>query len=103
VIYLRASFKRKCFSRCYGLLTGGRRVICALAPGSVEDLISVRSLSAGKIKSVIDKSFHGCDPHRYMEEEQERQCCHNNETVTVSFYPGLISLLFSEGDMAYYF
>jgi NADPH:quinone reductase-like Zn-dependent oxidoreductase len=53
-------------------IVGNKKVICALAPGSLTDLQAVRELiESGKIKTLVDKSFpmdQAADAHRYVEE-----------------------------------
>jgi len=71
-IHLYASFKLKqLLQMAWTSIFGNKKVICAIAPGSKEDLLAVRDLiEGGKIKAIIDRSFtlvETADAHSYVE------------------------------------
>jgi len=72
-VHLFASFKMKqVFQMLLSSLSDGKKVICALGPGSVETLYSVKTLiEVGKIKPFIDRTFpleQTAKAHAYVEE-----------------------------------
>jgi NADPH:quinone reductase-like Zn-dependent oxidoreductase len=75
--YLRASFKLKqLVQMLWTSMSGSKKVICMIAPGSVEDLRSVKELiEAGKIKAIIDRRFpmeQAAEAHSYVENGHEK-------------------------------
>ncbi len=76
-VLLCVSFKtRRLLTMIRTSLTGGRRVVCAIAPGSLADLLEVRALvEAGTLKGIVDRRFplaQAAEAHRYVETGQRR-------------------------------
>jgi NADPH2:quinone reductase len=78
-ILLFASFKMKQLVQMLRTTRSGsgKRVICSIAPGSLEDLNSVKELmEAGKIQAFIDRCYpmeQAAEAHHYVKRAQKRK------------------------------
>ncbi|MFW5820122.1 MAG: NAD(P)-dependent alcohol dehydrogenase [Bacteroidota bacterium] len=76
-IYMRVSFKFIHLLQMMKTSIGGKkRVICALAPGSVDDLNTVKKLiEEGRIKAIVDRKFpfeQTAEANRYIESGKKK-------------------------------
>lgn len=76
-VYLLVSFKMKALAQMFWTsFIGNKKVRCALASGTSEDLAFIRTLiETGKFRSIVDRRFplgETAEAHRYVEEGHRR-------------------------------
>jgi NADPH:quinone reductase-like Zn-dependent oxidoreductase len=75
--YLAASFKLgKIVHMFWSKLIGGKRFVCALAPGSRADFMELQQqMAAGELSTIIDRVFpldEAAAAHQYVEQKHDR-------------------------------
>ena len=75
-VHLFASFKMPQLISMLLTSRSSKRTVCAIAPGSLQDLNDVRSLiENGKIRAILDRQFpmeKAAEAHRYVEEGRKQ-------------------------------
>lgn len=75
-IHLCASFKMKQLIQMFLSSRSDKRMVCAIAPGCLEDLLVIKEwIEAGKIRAVVDRVFsmeQATEAHRYVESNEKK-------------------------------